>query len=176
MANMNKRIRDIVYPMLIEKQGEQCVECGVQIWMLEEMGKQAILFIDHIDNNNGNNSIRNLQLLCRSCNTKKNWTRENNIEPTTRNAPLELQLSKKNKKKAKKYIYGRMDAENYALNYEDLIDDLTEFLGNSQQANKNYIKSFCSKKHGLFTLEDRNGEIYLVPKSDEELKDVINVE
>jgi hypothetical protein len=154
--------------------GEQCTDCGAGLFELEALGRKPILFIDHIDNNNGNNSLSNLQFLCRGCNTKKNWTRDNNLDPTTRNAPLELQLSKTNKKKARKYIAGRMDSENYALVYEDLIDDLTEYLDNSQQANKNYIKAFCSKKHGLYTLEDRNGTIYLVPKNDDELDIVIN--
>lgn len=172
MSNMNKRIRDMVYPVLVLKQGEQCTHCKVDLWMLGELGKQQILVIDHVDNNNSNNAINNLQLLCRSCNTKKNWTR-NQTEPTTRNIPLELSRSITNKKKARKYIYGRMDTENYALNYIDLIDDLTEYLGNSQQANKNYVAGLCSKKHGLFTLEDRNGTIFLVPKNESEMDVVV---
>lgn len=169
---MNKRIRDMVYPVLVNRMGEQCVKCGVNKWMLEQLGKQPMLVIDHIDNNNSNNAINNMQLLCRSCNTSKNWTREKS-EPDTRNVPLELRLSLSYKKKAKKYIYGRLDSENYALNYKDLVNDLSEFMGNSQQANRTYLDAFCSKKHGMFTTEDRNGEIFLVPKNDDELTNVV---
>ena len=173
MSNMNQRVRNKVYPMLVSRMGEQCTDCGIGLFELRELGKQPILVIDHIDNNNSNNSLMNLKLLCRACNTKKNWSRSDNIEPSTRNVPLELALSRINKKKARKYIHGRLNSENYALVYDDLIDDLTEFLDNSQQANKNYVASMCSKKHGLLTLEDRNGIIHLVPKSDEELDSII---
>ena len=172
MSNMNKRVRDKVYPILVSRLGENCVHCGIGMFELKELGKQMILVIDHIDNNNSNNAMNNLQLLCRGCNTKKNWSR-NQPEPNTRNVPLELSRSIANKTKARKYIAGRMDSENYALLYDDLLDDLSEYLSNSQQANKNYIRQFCSKKHGLYTLEDRNGEIYLVPKNDEELDNII---
>lgn len=172
---MNKRIRDLVYPKLANTFGESCRNCNKDKFALKVLGFKPELFIDHIDNNNGNHSIFNLQLLCRSCNTKKNWSRDNNIEPNTRNAPLELQLSRSNKKKVFNYIMGEMDKRenNDRLLYEDLLDDLTCFIGNSQQANKNYIKAMCSKKHGLFTLEDMNGDLYLVPKNDNELGDVI---
>ena len=173
MSNMNQRVRAKVYPILVSRMGEACTDCGVGLFELKELGKQPILVIDHIDNNNSNNSLMNLRLLCRACNTKKNWSRNDNLEPSTRNVPLELALSRINKKKARKYIHGRLNSENYALVYDDLLDDLTEFLGNSQQANKNYIASMCSKKHGLLTLEDRNGIIHLVPKSNEELDSII---
>lgn len=172
MANMNQRMRSKLYPILIHKMGEQCVNCGIGLFELKELGKQEILIIDHIDNNNANNAINNLQLLCRGCNTKKNWSR-NSPEPTTRDVPIELERSITNKKKAKKYIWGRMQSENWALKLDELLDDLSEYLGNSQQANKNYIKAFTSKKHGMFTIEERNGELYLVPKNDEELDTVI---
>ena len=40
--------------------------------MCGRVGINKSLCIDHIDNNNNNNALDNLQLLCRSCNTKKN--------------------------------------------------------------------------------------------------------
>ncbi len=172
---MNKRLRDKLYPVLIERMGENCVYCGVDLFILGELGKEPKLCIDHIDNNNANNSLKNLQLLCRACNTAKNWAR-NMPEPNERNAPPELKRSIINKKKVKKYVWGRLESENFSLKLDDLIDDLTEFIGNSQQANKNYIASMCSKRHGLLTTEDRNGETYLVPKNDEELDHIINGE
>jgi hypothetical protein len=175
MANMNKRIHDIVYPKLADTFGETCRGCNKDKFALVVLGMKPELMIDHIDNNNGNNSLHNLQLLCRSCNTKKNWSRNNNIEPNLRNAPLELQISKTNKTKVFNYIIGELEKpeNNNRLYYDELLDDLSCFLGNSQQANKNYLKAMCSKRHGLFTLEDMNGDLYLVPKNDDELGDTI---
>lgn len=175
MGNMNKRTRDLVYPLLKSRLGEQCMICRKDLFALKELGFAAELCIDHIDNNNGNNSLSNLQFLCKSCNTKKNWSRDNNIEPNLRNVPLEIHLHRTNSKKAFNYVIGEMEKPevNNRLLVTDLLDDLAGHFGNSQQANKNYLKAMCSKKHGLFTFEDMNGDLYLVPKTDEELKDVL---
>jgi len=167
MSNMNKRVHDMLYPTLQERQGNFCMICKREYMSL---------FIDHIDNNNSNNDINNLQLLCRSCNTKKNHPRT--TEPTVRNAPPEYTAGKKNYKKAKKYIYGLLydPKEHGALYLDDLIDDTANYVDCSQQQIKNYIKKMCSKRHGLVTTEERANGIYLVWKNDDELKEVFKLE
>ena len=63
MSNMNQRVRSKVYPLLVLRMGEACTDCGVGLFELKELGKQPILVIDHIDNNNSNNSLMNLREL-----------------------------------------------------------------------------------------------------------------
>jgi len=53
---------------IAERDGEFCRKC-------EKLPSEGQLIIDHIDNNNDNNSFDNYQLLCRSCNYKKNPSR-----------------------------------------------------------------------------------------------------
>jgi len=65
MSRMNSNTRKIFYPQLVQRDGEQCKKCG-------KLGNSKTLVIDHLDNDNSNNKPSNLQLLCRSCNGKKN--------------------------------------------------------------------------------------------------------
>lgn len=168
MSNMNKRLHDILYPILEKRQGKICIMCNKE--------KPKELFIDHIDNNNSNNDITNLQLLCRSCNTKKNHPRI--IEPTLRNASPEFLAGKKNYRKAKKYVTGLLldPNEHGALLLDVLIDDVANYVDCSQTQVKNYIKKMCSKRHGLMTTEERSNGIYLVWKNNDELDEVFKLD
>jgi len=52
---------------LIEKNGEQCFECGLKsVWN----GKPITLQIDHIDGDSDNNYPKNLRLLCPNCHSQ----------------------------------------------------------------------------------------------------------
>jgi len=178
MGNMNKHTHDILYPQVIKHQGAEicnnhdCPNHKKKSWIFG--GKKLELVIDHIDNNNSNNSLENLQLICRSCNTKKNHPRT--TEPTTRNAPPEFIAGKKNIKKFTKYIYGRLEEPeaNGAVNYKDVVDDASNFIECTQQSVRNYIEKLKSKRHGLITTEDRNGELYVVWKNDDEMDEVMH--
>jgi len=175
MSNMNKRLRDKLYPLIKAKiGGEFCCDCGADLFSLSESGKSDVLCIDHIDNNNNNMEVWNMQFLCKSCNTKKNHPRT--TEPTMRDAPPEFIAGKKNYRKANKYVTGRLydPVEHGALLYDTLIWDMCEFCDFSDTRAKGYIRRMCSRKHGLMTTEERSdGQIYVVWKNNEELDEVI---
>ncbi len=65
MSRMNGKKRNEAYELLGARDGEFCAICG-------KAGSSETLVVDHIDNNNSNNDPDNWQLLCRSCNSKKN--------------------------------------------------------------------------------------------------------
>lgn len=176
MANMNKRKRDIIYPQIVANIGgiEICCNCGATPFDLEASEKDPMLLIDHIDNNNSNNAINNLQLLCRGCNTSKNHPRRP-VDPLDRKAPPEFEAGKKNFMKAKKYIRGRMlepEAKG-AIYINELIDDVACYVDCSQTQVKNYLNKLCSKRHGDYTVEDRFGDRFLVWKNDSEMEIVM---
>lgn len=104
MTNMNKKQNDFWFPKVCIKQhGEYCNGCGViphpehakfmpEIpilisklninWLMDKKNEKYLqLQVDHIDNNNGNNVIENLQLLCPSCNRWKNPRRSKEVSP-----------------------------------------------------------------------------------------------
>ena len=90
---MNKKQHDYYYPKICVKQhGEFCKGCGVYphpsvarcmpelpilisklkiFWLTTKEGKWIIPHIDHIDGDDNNNDLENLQLLCPSCNNLK---------------------------------------------------------------------------------------------------------
>ncbi len=65
MSNMNGITRKKLYPIIVSRDGEYCKCCGV-------LSTEQQLVIDHKDNDNSNNGLLNLQLLCRTCNYLKN--------------------------------------------------------------------------------------------------------
>ena len=65
MSHMNSRTRNRLYKELVDRDGEKCAHCPPGTVFTK-------LVIDHKDNNNSNNDLSNLQLLCRSHNNLKN--------------------------------------------------------------------------------------------------------
>jgi hypothetical protein len=65
MARMNATRRKKLYKSLVLRDGECCFIGG-------EPGNASSLVIDHADNDNSNNTLGNLHLICRSTNAVKN--------------------------------------------------------------------------------------------------------
>lgn len=155
-------------PIVLEKQGGYyCLLCGKRPEDLINHGISPKLYIDHIDNDNDHNEKENLQFLCVSCNTKKNHPANNEYD---RRTPIEYKVSKKNNKRARQYVYGRMVEPNSPRpEKEDLINDMAEFFDCSQESIKNYLAKMTSKRHGLYEWKEGNdGREYLHFKNDAE--------
>lgn len=165
MANMNKQNRDKNYPLVIEKQfGEYCVLCSIEPWMLKEQGKSPILFIDHINNNNSDNRLSNYQLLCRSCNTKKNHPSLG--EPFERKATPEMIKGRKDEGDFRRWAAGHyMENENIGLSLDYLLNTGAEIIGNSQESCKRYLAKMTSSA-GMYEWFDKMGGVVMVLKSE----------
>jgi len=163
MANKNKETRDREYPLIIEKQrGEYCVMCKIEPWILKEQGKSPILFIDHINNNNSDNRMSNYQLLCRSCNTKKNHPTL--AEPFTRTASPEMITGKKYEADFRRWVAGQfMENENIGLEHNYLINSGAEFVGCSPVTIKRYLSKMTSS-NGIYEWFDKMGSVVMVLK------------
>lgn len=168
MSNMSLELRKKLMPIVLEKQGDYyCLHCNKKPADLILCGVSPKLYIDHIDNNNDNNSKENLQFLCVSCNTKKNHPAN---EESDRRAPIEYKTSKRNNKRAREYVYGRMIEPNSTRPEKyDLIDDMAEFFDCSQESIKNYLRKMTSKRHGLYEWRvGQDGNEYLHFKNDKD--------
>ncbi len=86
---MNGIMRKKLYRIIAERDGEYCKCCG-------KLPSEGQLVIDHRDNNEKNNDLANLQLLCRSCNYLKNPRRPVD-ECVSENEISELQVNKTTK-------------------------------------------------------------------------------
>ena len=169
MTSLNDRQRKELTPQVLVKQGSYfCVNCTKTPEDLIKIGVLPRLYIDHIDNDNDNDSIENLQFLCVSCNTKKNHPKNDPIDE--RKTDPVFVTSKQNMARAREYIMGIMiDPDEKRPEYHTLIDDMAEFIDCSQQAVKNYLAKMASK-HGLFEWRiGQFGKSYLHFKDDYDL-------
>jgi len=132
---MNSRTRKKWYTFLVKRDGEYCKGCG-------KLATECQLVVDHRDNDSKNNTESNLQLLCRSCNYRKN----------PRNEPLDLCVSNKNsisinqekELQFRKFVYESLD-ESQVIEYDELINSGAEYFGISPETSKRYLKKMCSE-------------------------------
>lgn len=161
MANMNKDTRDKLYPDLVEKYGEACVMCHIEPWMLIEQGRSPILCIDHINNNNRDNRIENMQILCKSCNTKKNHP--SLAEPFKRTATPEMIKGKRDEDNFRRWVAGHfMENENQGLRYDYLIYAGSETVGNSPESCKRYLSKMTSAAGMYEWFESSQGTVLVL--------------
>ena len=165
MTNMNSKTRDELYPMVVAQQGgEYCVYCNKTRKDLVDEGKSSVLCID-VDDNSGNHSksnLRQMQLLCKSCNTKKNHP--GNMEPFHRQATPELILGKRNEKHYRRWVAGLfMTNENATFPYDYVVESGAEKIECSIEAVKNYLRKMTSEE-GNYYWTARNGSSYLALK------------
>lgn len=138
---MNSRTRKKLYEMLAARDGEYCRMCG-------KVGSRETLCIDHIDNNNSNNEHDNFQLLCKSCNTKKNprgksKPKNDSVEihepPTSR----QIVLNERYEPTFRDYAERQLTRWN-RIPLKDLINSGAEVTGASPQTIERYLDKMCS--------------------------------
>ena len=132
--------------------------------MCDKIGSSKSLCIDHIDNNNRNNDLDNLQLLCRSCNTKKNprgkaKPENESAEIETPKQSEEIRLKKIYEPKFREWL--TRQAETYQrILLKDAIDSGAEITGASTQTIERYLRPMCSLA-GRFTIREIDGKKYV---------------
>jgi hypothetical protein len=154
---MNKKTHDRLFKILIERDGPYCASCG-------RFCTHKSLCIDHKDNNNSNNDLDNLQLLCRSCNTKKNPRGKAKPENKSNDAKI-LEQSEEIRLK-KKYIaiflpwledqikiYGRVDKK-------EIIRSGAKVTDASMKTITDYLNVECSLA-GRYTIVSDDGKEYV---------------
>lgn len=125
--------------------------CNRDPFILATLGKNQQMVIDHIDNNNENNDINNLQFLCRGCNTLKNHWRHMPFIEDLEDSPT-FKKSKQNEFRFRQYVMGRLQEpeSNGFLHLDSIIADGAEHVQCSQQAIKTYIDKMTAPREGIF--------------------------
>ena len=164
---MNARNRDRLWPEVVAKQGGvYCVACARTPESLYAHGLSKQLCIDHKDNNQQNCNISNLQLLCKSCNTKKNHPRSPASPPAQDpQTSAELLISRRAEPEFRRFINGEFAAGRRDYPYLELVNDAAELTGTSQETIRRYLAKSCSR-FGLYALESREGKVFVVLKPD----------
>lgn len=166
MANMNKHTRDQLYPLVAAQQGgEYCVFCNRDKTDLKNDGHKPEFCIDVDDNshNHSKSNLRQMQLACHSCNTKKNHP--SIAEPYERTATPEMILGKRYESDFRRWVSGFfMENENIGLSYSYLVNSGAEFVGCSTETIKRYLNKMTSTE-GMYEWFDRTGGVSMVLKS-----------
>ncbi len=147
MTNMNAKQREMLKPFVMAKQGGIfCVLCGKTREQLLEDGKSGQIDIDHIDNNNNNNLLENLQFLCHSCNTKKNHPSIE--EPQQRVMTPEMALGRSFETRFRSWVNGLMltPKNNGVVEYNFLVNSGAEKVQCSPETIKRYLKKMTSEE------------------------------
>ena len=154
MTNMNGRDRDKKYPEICKRDGEVCRGCG----KLPSETKEGFLLIDHRDNNNSNNDLNNLQLLCRRCNYMKNPRGNKQIEE--RPFTPEMKKGERMERFFRNWLFGII-TENHKWLLEDIIDSGAEITGGSTETIKRYIRK-CVSSQGMYQIvEGQQGREFI---------------
>lgn len=152
---MNGPTRKKFYEQLCQRDGEYCRCCGI-------MAHERQLVVDHKDNNNGNNSLSNLQLLCRTCNYLKN-PRNQPIDMCERSrSETSLRVNRSREPAFRKYIYEQI-IRHGSWPWKRLMISGAEKTRVSTITAKRYLDKMVSNEG---TLEILSGNIKLKERED----------
>jgi hypothetical protein len=175
---MNKRTRDKHYKIIANRDGERCKICG---WK----GDSKNLVIDHIDNNNSNNELSNLQLLCRSDNNRKNprgkgkllspmyvCVSSREFEEVKRASP-EMEKNTEAEPTFRHWIFEEL-RERITLPIDEVIDSGAEVSHCSQETIKRYLRKICSPVGFAYLRPDGGGKKWILLKVQEKKEELQN--
>ncbi|MEX1138028.1 MAG: HNH endonuclease signature motif containing protein [Bacteroidota bacterium] len=155
-----------MYEVLVERDGERCRICN-------NWENTHTLVIDHIDNNNSNNQLWNLQLLCRSDNARKNprglgkdkilstvCVSVSEIDKPKINS-AEFERNRKSEPLFRRWIYFEV-SKGVRLTYDEAIDNGAERSGCSQETIIRYMKKMTCDSGPLRLAKEPDGTVVVV--------------
>lgn len=156
---MNSRTRNRSYPIIVKRDGEYCRCCGA-------LPSERELVIDHRDNNNSNNELSNLQLLCKACNYLKNPRQPIDSCVSVRRAPevpSELEVNRTKEPLFKEYLTDRFEIAK-SIPMRELVNSSAEVLGISPITTRRYLDKSCSNE-GEYEMMLDGKTITIIPKA-----------
>lgn len=170
--HLNKREREILYPKIVEHQGGSfCNNCGATRRSLEANKRDSKLIVDRKNNQQGYwiqdqrtgakiPRIKNLQLVCKGCNKRKEYEK-----PLITERPMTPEMVVNNSKEPffRKYIHGIIDIKG-KIEWEDAVDGGAEFIGISVETAKRYLRKMVSSKGDYELGWGQNGGHFIYEK------------
>jgi len=144
VSNMNKQTHDKLYPIIVERDGDICHSCG-RLHYLKP------LVLDHIDNDNSNNEPNNLQILCKSCNKKKDSLKKETLDMCVRKVYSKndsLTINREKEPRFRRYVYERLDFKG-DVEVDEMVYGIAEEISISPETAKRYLRKMCSSSGKL---------------------------
>jgi hypothetical protein len=139
---MNGKTRKKLYKLVVKRDGEYCKMCGA-------LPNERQLILEHRDNDDTNNNLENIQIMCRPCNYRKNPRESERPENLCVKSYIstskitEMQVNKTKEPLFKKYVAQWINEYGYAVE-KDLTNAGAEHVGISQVTVKRYLDKMCS--------------------------------
>ena len=162
---MNSRTRKKFYPILAKRDGEVCKVCHTP-------STEKQLVIDHRNNNNSDNRIENLQLLCRACNYCKNPRKEPvdnlcvSVCEEERPLPPEMIENRRKEPRFRRWVFDKVLA-NRRIRYEEAINAGAEYIQASSETVKRYLRKMTSSEGMYMIVNDSQGYPYVRLKDED---------
>ena len=139
MSNMNKKTHDKLYASIEKRDGDCCHFCG-------KKPPEHQLVIDHKENDNRNNELYNLQLLCRACNYKKNPRRpfDQCVRDPKQPAEDAIAINRAKEPKFREWVYDEIENGGHVL-WDELVYSGAELLEISIETTRKYLIKMVSK-------------------------------
>jgi len=145
--------------MIAERDGEFCKSC-------QTPSSEKQLVVDHINNDNSDNRLENLQLLCKGCNYAKN-PREKPVDNVCvsvceEDRPMspEMKENRRMEPRFRRWMFHKV-IKSGKIRYEDSINAGAEFVGCSTETVKRYLKKMTSTEGSYEIRTDPHGYHYL---------------
>lgn len=156
MPTMNSRTRRRLLPVLFARDGRCCKWCG------EELTEKTAR-IDHVNNDNSDNALTNMQILCHSCNVRKdprglgrfNPKRGQGIEHIgdgKQRTSAELERNKETEPRYRRWLLMMVQKHKF-VNGEDAVFGGAEAAHCSPETAKKYLRKLTSIV-GMFDWDD----------------------
>ena len=132
-------MRKRLYEILARRDVDFCKMCGVP-------ASEKQLVIDHIDNNNSNNRLGNLQLLCRHCNYLKNPRQP--VDSCVRSESVSVGINRTKEPEFRKYVYEEI-VRGRTQKFKGFVLDGAERIGVSPVTTTRYLQKMVASTGAL---------------------------
>lgn len=140
MTDINPKINNKIYPGLAAIQGEYCRNCG----KLPKETPQNQLFVNFKDENQSNEDIANLQILCSECTSLKFFREIPDLEFDNRTATPEMKKNIRMEPLFRNWLSGMVQLH-HKIAVSEAIDSGAEYVDGSPETIKRYLKKLTSK-------------------------------
>ena len=158
LGGINKRIRDKLYKILAERDGERCKNCKVP-------GTKKTLIVEHKNNNHHDNRPENCQLFCRRCNYLKN-PRKKSFDTVCvsvcdeRAAPPEMKENRRMEPLFRQWLFKKL-MEVGPMRLDEAKNAGAEHIAASSETTRRYLRTMTSSEGNYRIFRDALGYEYI---------------
>ena len=152
----DSKLRNKIYPGLVAIQGELCKCCG----KLPKETPENKLYLNFKDENQLNEDMSNLQILCRNCIVLKNFRAIPDLEFDTRSAAPEMKKNIRMEPLFRNWLSGMIELH-HKIPLSEAINSGAEYVDGSPETIKRYLKKMTSNSGNYRIVTGQRGTLFI---------------